>query len=71
VAGVILANGMDNISVYTPLFSRLSIGDIAVTVAVFVALVAVWGYLAWLLGAKVPLVSQPPTAAGPGGLSTV
>jgi cadmium resistance protein CadD (predicted permease) len=56
VAGVIVANGTDNISVYTPLFSRLSIGAIAVTVAVFLALVAVWCCLAWLLGGNKKIV---------------
>jgi cadmium resistance protein CadD (predicted permease) len=56
VAGVILANGMDNVSVYTPLFSRLSIGGIAVTVAVFLALVVVWCYLAWLIGGNKKIV---------------
>jgi cadmium resistance protein CadD (predicted permease) len=56
VAGVILANGTDNISVYTPLFSRLSIGAIAVTIAVFLVLVAVWCYLARLLGSNKKIV---------------
>jgi cadmium resistance protein CadD (predicted permease) len=56
VAGVIVANGTDNISVYTPLFSRLSIGAIAVTVAVFLALAAVWCCLAWLLGGNKKIV---------------
>ena len=56
VAGVILANGMDNVAVYTPLFSRLSIGATAVTVVVFLALVAVWCSLAWLLGRNKKIV---------------
>jgi cadmium resistance protein CadD (predicted permease) len=42
VAGVTIANGADNISVYTPLFRTASLDDGVLTVAVFAVLVAVW-----------------------------
>jgi cadmium resistance transport/sequestration family protein len=42
VAGVTIANGADNISVYTPMFRTLGVTDSLVTVAVFAALIAVW-----------------------------
>ncbi len=50
VIGLTIANGGDNIAVYTPVFRTLGAGRIAVTVAVFAAGVAVWclaGY--WLV----------------------
>lgn len=42
VMAVTIANGADNISVYTPVFRTGRLGSSAVTVAVFAALVAVW-----------------------------
>jgi cadmium resistance transport/sequestration family protein len=42
VAGVTIANGADNISVYTPVFRSLGVADSIVTVSVFAVLVAVW-----------------------------
>jgi cadmium resistance transport/sequestration family protein len=42
VAGVTIANGADNISVYTPLFRTIGVAETALTVAVFAVLVAVW-----------------------------
>jgi cadmium resistance transport/sequestration family protein len=42
VAGVTIANGADNISVYTPLFRTIPLTSSFITVAVFAALVAVW-----------------------------
>ncbi|MEV4637287.1 cadmium resistance transporter [Actinoplanes sp. NPDC049548] len=49
VAGVTVANGADNIAVYTPVFRTLGIGGSVVTVVVFAALVAVWcAAAAWL-----------------------
>ncbi|MBE1606443.1 cadmium resistance transporter [Actinopolymorpha pittospori] len=42
VAGVTIANGADNIAVYTPLFRTVGPGSSALTIAVFGALVAVW-----------------------------
>ncbi|BCB88284.1 cadmium resistance transporter [Phytohabitans suffuscus] len=49
VAAVTVANGADNISVYTPLFRTIGPAASLVTVAVFAALVAVWCVAgAWL-----------------------
>jgi cadmium resistance transport/sequestration family protein len=42
VAGVTIANGADNISVYTPLFRTIGPSGSALTIAVFAVLVAVW-----------------------------
>jgi cadmium resistance transport/sequestration family protein len=49
VAGVTVANGADNIAVYTPLFRTLGLAGSLVTVAVFAVLVGVWcAAAAWL-----------------------
>jgi cadmium resistance protein CadD (predicted permease) len=49
VAGVTIANGADNISVYTPLFRTIGAGATVASVAVFAVLVAVWCLAgAWL-----------------------
>jgi len=50
VAGVTVANGADNIAVYTPLFRTIGADGTAVTVAVFAVLVAVWCLVASWLG---------------------
>jgi len=50
VAGVTIANGADNISVYTPLFRTIGLGDSLITVAVFAVGVAVWCVAASWLG---------------------
>jgi len=42
VASVTIANGADNISIYTPLFRTLGVGATLLTTAVFVALLALW-----------------------------
>jgi cadmium resistance transport/sequestration family protein len=50
IAGVTIANGADNISVYTPLFRTIGTTATAVTIAVFAVLVAVWCAAASWLG---------------------
>ncbi|MEU4407829.1 cadmium resistance transporter [Streptosporangium sp. NPDC023963] len=50
IAGVTIANGADNISVYTPMFRTIGLASSAVTVAVFAVLVAVWCAAASWLG---------------------
>ncbi|MFC5754300.1 cadmium resistance transporter [Actinomadura rugatobispora] len=50
VAGVTIANGADNISVYTPVFRTIGAGATVVTVAVFAVGVAVWCLVASWLG---------------------
>ncbi len=42
VAGVTIANGGDNISVYTPMFRTIGVAASVVSIAVFAALVALW-----------------------------
>jgi cadmium resistance protein CadD (predicted permease) len=42
VAGVTIANGADNIAVYTPVFRTIGPAGSVLTIAVFAVLVAVW-----------------------------
>jgi len=42
VMGVTIANGADNISVYTPMFRTIGVADSLITVAVFAVLIAGW-----------------------------
>ena len=50
VAGVTIANGADNIAVYTPMFRTLGAGNSVVVVLVFAVLIAVWCAAASWLG---------------------
>jgi cadmium resistance protein CadD (predicted permease) len=51
VAGVTLANGADNMTVYAPMFRTVGPADSLVTVAVFAVLTAVWCLVgSWLGG---------------------
>ena len=50
VAAATIAAGADNVAVYTPLFRTLAPADLALTVAVFAAGVAVWCLLGSWLG---------------------
>ncbi|MFI6763741.1 cadmium resistance transporter [Micromonospora sp. NPDC050417] len=50
VAGVTIANGADNLSVYTPVFRTLGVTGSLVTVAVFALGVALWCLAASWLG---------------------
>jgi len=50
IAGITIANGADNISVYTPLFRTIGVGATWVTLAVFAALIAVWCLASTWLG---------------------
>ncbi|MCI0157119.1 cadmium resistance transporter [Leifsonia shinshuensis] len=51
VVGVTVANGGDNVSVYTALFRTIDVPAIVATVLVFLVCVAVWLLAARLLGA--------------------
>lgn len=51
IVGVTVANGADNLSVYTALFRTIDVPAIVLTVVVFLACVAVWCLAARLLGA--------------------
>ncbi|MBN9629879.1 MAG: cadmium resistance transporter [Actinobacteria bacterium] len=50
VAGITIANGADNISLYTPVFRTNPIPDTIVTIVVFLVLVAVWCVVARFIG---------------------
>jgi cadmium resistance protein CadD (predicted permease) len=50
VAGITIANGADNIAVYTPVFRTMDASGAIVLVAVFAVLVAVWCMAASWLG---------------------
>jgi cadmium resistance protein CadD (predicted permease) len=49
VAGVTIANGGDNLGVYTPLFATQAGWELSVTIAVFAAMTFAWCAAAWLL----------------------
>lgn len=51
VMSVTLANGADNIAIYTPMFRSLDAPDTLVTIAVFLVMVAIWCAAGMLLGA--------------------
>ncbi len=50
VAGITIANGADNMSLYTPVFRTQPIPDTVVTIVVFLLLVAVWCLAARAIG---------------------
>lgn len=50
VAGITIANGADNISLYTPVFRTQPPLDTVVTIVVFLLLVAVWCLVARAIG---------------------
>ena len=50
VAGITIANGGDNISLYTPVFRTTPVPDTIVTIIVFLVLVAVWCLVARFVG---------------------
>lgn len=56
VAGVTFANSGDNISIYTPAFRIMGLGDAVLTVGVFVAGTALWCMAAALLASRKRLV---------------
>src|SRR5690625_1866044 len=50
VAGITIANGGDNIAIYTPVFRTMSTADTLITIAVFLVLLALWCLLARAIG---------------------
>jgi cadmium resistance protein CadD (predicted permease) len=56
VAGLTIANGADNISVYTPVFRTIGVGPTIVTMFVFAVGIAIWCVAASLLGAHKKVV---------------
>lgn len=57
VAAVTFANGGDNLGIYIPLFASSTLPELALTVVIFLLLVAVWCYVGWRL------TTQPQIAA--------
>ncbi|HET9518124.1 MAG TPA: cadmium resistance transporter [Actinoplanes sp.] len=57
VAGITIANGADNIAVYTPMFRTIGAADSVVVVAVFAVMVAVWCAAAAWLGSHRAIVA--------------
>jgi cadmium resistance protein CadD (predicted permease) len=49
IAGITMANGGDNIGIYTPLFTRMKQLDFALTVFVFALMVYLWCFIAQYL----------------------
>ena len=56
VAGITIANGADNVSVYTPLFRQAGWGTL-VYVAVFAVLIAIWLAAAAFLASRRPVIA--------------
>lgn len=52
VVAVTVANGADNISIYTPLFRQAGGGQVVVYALVFAMLVGVWCAVAWLAASR-------------------
>lgn len=50
IAGITIANGADNIAIYTPVFRTMAPPDTVITVIVFLALVALWCALGKIIG---------------------
>jgi cadmium resistance transport/sequestration family protein len=57
VAGVTVANGADNISVYTPVFRTIGPGASVITIVVFAAGVALWCLAASWLGSHKRIIA--------------
>lgn len=57
VFSVTCANGGDNIGIYIPLFTRMDLVSIIVTIVIFMFLVAIWCFIALKLS-KHPLVQK-------------
>jgi cadmium resistance protein CadD (predicted permease) len=56
VAGITMANGADNVSVYTPIFRQAGWGTLVYD-AVFAVLVAVWLAVATFLASREPVIA--------------
>ncbi|HSX04916.1 MAG TPA: cadmium resistance transporter [Candidatus Saccharimonadales bacterium] len=57
IAGLTIANGADNLTLYTPAFRGLNVAGVVVTVAVFALMTGLWCWLAAQLGAHKKLVA--------------
>jgi cadmium resistance protein CadD (predicted permease) len=57
VVGVTLANGADNIAVYTPMFRSIGAADSGITIAVFTVLIGAWCAAGSWLGSHRPVIA--------------
>ncbi|MET8158767.1 cadmium resistance transporter [Sphaerisporangium sp. NPDC005289] len=57
VAGVTIANGADNLSVYTPMFRTIGLTASLVTIAAFAVLIAVWCAAGYWLGSHKKIIA--------------
>ena len=55
VAAITFANGGDNIGIYIPLFANANVVSLSITVTIFLLMIAVWCYAAYLISSH-PLV---------------
>lgn len=58
VAGITIANGADNISLYTPIFRTSTPADVTIMIVVFLLLVGVWCLLGRLIGTRKALTEH-------------
>jgi cadmium resistance transport/sequestration family protein len=63
VAAVTFANGGDNLGIYIPLFASSTLPELALTVTIFLLLIAVWCYTSWRL-TRQPLIAAALTRYG-------
>lgn len=63
IALITIANGGDNIGVYTPLFAKLPFHLLIIYVLVFIVMIAIWCFLSFYLG-KHPLIKNSFTRYG-------
>ena len=65
VAAVTFANGGDNIGIYVPLFASKNLVTLGITIGIFLMLIGVWCYIAYLLTLH-PTIAQVLTRYGHG-----
>jgi cadmium resistance transport/sequestration family protein len=63
VAAITFANGGDNIGIYVPLFASNNLISLGITIGVFLMLIGVWCYIAYLLTLH-PTIAQVLTRYG-------
>lgn len=63
VTAITIANGADNVAIYVPLFASAGIGGMALTSAIFLALVAPLLVISWAIGSR-PVVERAVERAG-------
>lgn len=64
VAAITIANGGDNIGVYVPLFASGGLGDMAILIAIFLAITGVWCAMGYYLAKHRVVASRFSRLAG-------